>query len=367
MDEQTTGLLGFDWDNNIESILGDVQSTPTETNEVNVKPQEVTLSVEEPVNSFEGVEPNQQEETLSVEKDEKVEPVQQESSIYTDVYKDLKDYGILKNVELEEVGNLTAADLEQIYEKDYELEVQKRIKEWSASQDKDFQDFINFKLNGGNSRDFINHISNDENYLPEGNIEDERFQDEIIRFQLAYREGWDDEEVEERLEQLTNNGKKAYTASKYYQRIEQERQLDRERLLEEQERKKYQALQQENEFKNNVSQVLQTSSDINGYKIANKEKQGIYDFITKRNIKVSDTQAVTGFQKKLAETLQDNRKVVLLAKMLMNDFNFKDFEKQVETKVTKQVKSNLENRSGLKSNSSSGSSTNRLNLSSIFN
>ena len=42
MDEQTTGLLGFDWDNNIEYNLGDVQSTPTETNEVNVKPQEVT-------------------------------------------------------------------------------------------------------------------------------------------------------------------------------------------------------------------------------------------------------------------------------------------------------------------------------------
>ena len=355
MNEQTNGLLGFDWDENVESVLSEVQSEETPLNEGVTVPEEVKLSVEQEDN------PELQQEEKP---EQKVEPV---NSIYTDVYKDLKDYGIIKNVELEDVGNLTAADLEEIYQKDYELEVEKRIKEWSSTQDKDFQDFVRFKLNGGNTRDFLNHVSSTEDYLPEGNIEDENFQDDIIRYQLAYREGWDAEEVEERLEQLTNNGKKAHTAAKYYQRIEQEKELERERLLEEQERKKYQAIQQENEFKNNVSQVLQASSDINGYKIANKEKQGIYDFITKRSIRVNDTQAVTGFQKKLAEALQDNKKVVLLAKMLMNDFNFKDFEKQVETKVTKQVKSNLENRTGLKSNSSSGSSTNRLNLSSIFN
>lgn len=357
MNEQTNGLLGFDWDENVESVLSEVQSEETPLNDGITMPEEVILSVEQENTP----EP---EVTQEVEPEQKVEPV---NSIYTDVYKDLKDYGIIKNVELEDVGNLSAADLEEIYQKDYELEVEKRIKEWSSTQDKDFQDFIRFKLNGGNTRDFLNHVSSNEDYLPEGNIEDENFQDDIIRYQLAYREGWDAEEVEERLEQLTNNGKKANTAAKYYQRIEQEKELERERLLEEQERKKYQAIQQENEFKNNVSQVLQASSDINGYKIANKEKQGIYDFITKRSIRVNDTQAVTGFQKKLAEALQDNKKVVLLAKMLMNDFNFKDFEKQVETKVTKQVKSNLENRTGLKSNSSSGSSTNRLNLSSIFN
>lgn len=357
MNEQTNGLLGFDWDENVESVLSDVQSEETPLSDGVTMPEEVTLSVEQENTP----EP---EVTQEGEPEQKVEPV---NSIYTDVYKDLKDYGIIKNVELEDVGNLSAADLEEIYQKDYELEVEKRIKEWSSTQDKDFQDFIRFKLNGGNTRDFLNHVSSNEDYLPEGNIEDENFQDDIIRYQLAYREGWDAEEVEERLEQLTNNGKKANTAAKYYQRIEQEKELERERLLEEQERRKYQAIQQENEFKNNVSQVLQASSDINGYKIANKEKQGIYDFITKRSIRVNDTQAVTGFQKKLAEALQDNKKVVLLAKMLMNDFNFKDFEKQVETKVTKQVKSNLENRTGLKSNSSSGSSTNRLNLSSIFN
>lgn len=358
MNEQTNGLLGFDWDENVESVLSEVQSEETPLSDGVTMPEEVKLSVEE--DNTPEPEVTQQE----VEPEQKVEPV---NSIYTDVYKDLKDYGIIKNVELEDVGNLSAADLEEIYQKDYELEVEKRLKEWSSTQDKDFQDFIRFKLNGGNTRDFLNHVSSTEDYLPEGNIEDENFQDDIIRYQLAYREGWDAEEVEERLEQLTNNGKKANTAAKYYQRIEQEKELERERLLEEQERRKYQAIQQENEFKNNVSQVLQASSDINGYKIANKEKQGIYDFITKRSIRVNDTQAVTGFQKKLAEALQDNKKVVLLAKMLMNDFNFKDFEKQVETKVTKQVKSNLENRTGLKSNSSSGSSTNRLNLSSIFN
>jgi len=365
MEEQTNGLIDFSWDDNLESIIGSAtEEAPLEENPQ--QQEEVRLSVEEDLtkNSFEGMEPNPQPQ--AEKKEEEPTPIPT-TSIYTDVYKDLKDYGIIKNVELENVGDLTAADLEEIYEKDYELEVDKRIREWSESQDKDFKDFIQFKLNGGKTRDFINHVTSPDNYLPEGDINDEDFQDEIIRYQLSQREDWDAEEVEERLEQLTNNGKKAQTAAKYYNRIEQEKQLERERLLEEQQRRKFQAIQQENEFKNNVSQVLQTSSDINGYKIANKEKQGIYDFITKRNIKVNDTQAVTGFQKKLAETLQDNRKVVLLAKMLMNDFNFKDFEKQVETKVTKQVKSNLENRTGLKSNSSSGSSTNRLNLSDIFN
>lgn len=368
MEQETQSLLDFSWDENVEAIMGN-EVQPSEEG-VLEQFQEIKLSVEEEDEKTQQKEeapkkdaqPKQVE--LKVEKEPDFTPQEEgNNSIYYDVYKDLKDYGILKNVELnEDIKDLTADQLAQLYDEDYNLEVQKRLEEF-ANEDPELKDLIRFRMAGGSVRDFVSHAQT-EPVVPEGDINDEEFQDNIIRYQLA-REGWDADEIEDRLEHLTKNGKKESTAKKYASRLQEERDLERERLLEEQERRKFNQIQQENNFKNEVSAILQQNNEINGYKIANKEKQGIYDFITRRNIKVNENQAVTGFQKKLAETLQDNKKVVLLAKMLMNDFNFKDFEKQVETQVTKKVKSNLENRKGLKS-TSFGSSTKSLNLSDIF-
>ena len=68
---------------------------------------------------------------------------------------------------------------------------------------------------------------------------------------------------------------------------------------------------------------------------------------------------------KLNKVFKEPSKLVLLAKILKSDFDFKDFKKKVETETTNKVKSNLENRKGLVK-SSVGSSTDKINLAEIF-
>lgn len=289
----------------------------------------------------------------------------EETTIYDDVYKDLKEYGILKHVNIEENEKLTPERLEELYQQDYETEVTNRINDWAnKSLDEDAQAFVKFKLNGGNTRDFLD-VYLKESELPEGNIEDEDFQDEVIRYQLR-QEDYDHDEIEDMLENLTNSGRKKQRAEKYYKRIEANLNKEKEQILLRQEQERKLAIEKENKYTEDVKKILTESKDLGGLKVTDKEKVDLFNFLTKRSVKVNDSYSVTGFQKKLADTINDKGKLVLLAKLLHSDFNFDSLKKQVETATTRKVRSNLENRKGLEI-SGVGSSTNKgINLSEIF-
>ena len=344
---ETNSLTNFNWDENINTseIFGEDSFG---------EPEEVTEEVEEEV------ENEEVEEDIS----EEIKNKTLETTIYDDVYKDLKDYGILKHVNIEEDEQLTPERLQELYEQDYDEEVNARINNWANNElDEEAKAFIKFKRSGGKTKDFLQVYSNTSD-LPEGDIEDENFQDEIIRYQLR-KEDYDHDEIEDVLETLTNNGKKKQRASRYYEKIEKQIEAEREELLNKQEEAKKQAILQEQSFRNGIKETLTSNKSINGFKIADKEKNQLFDFLTKKSIKVNNNYSVTPFQKKLSEVFQDTNKLVVLAKILNSDFDFKDFKKQVETETTRKVKSNLENRKGLV-NSSVGSSTKGLNLSDIF-
>ena len=168
------------------------------------------------------------------------------------------------------------------------------------------------------------------------------------------------------LENLTNSGRKKQRAEKYYKRIEANLNKEKEQILLRQEQERKLAIEKENKYTEDVKKILTESKDLGGLKVTDKEKVDLFNFLTKRSVKVNDSYSVTGFQKKLADTINDKGKLVLLAKLLHSDFNFDSLKKQVETATTRKVRSNLENRKGLEI-SGVGSSTNKgINLSEIF-
>lgn len=373
-EQENNPLLDFSWDSDIN--LNDVLSEE-ETEDV-IEQENVQEEVEEETSDNdidkrdEIKKPNKDKEEEELEefdfnnnkKEPKKNKPKENTSIYDDVYKDLKSYGVLKHVNIEEDESLTPERLEELYQQDYEAEVNERINNWANKElDEEAQAFIKFKMNGGSTKDFLDFYGKDEG-LPEGDIDDEDFQDEIIRYQLK-QEDYDHEEIEDVLETLTNNGRKKQRAERYYNRIEQQKAKERQELLSRQEQERKRAIEQDTMFKNDVKKILTDNKEIGGLKVTDKEKGEIFNFLTKKDVKVNDSYSITGFQKKLAETFKDTNKLVLLAKILNSDFNFDSFKRQVETATTKKVKSNLENRKGLNYNSV-GSSMKSVNLSEIF-
>lgn len=307
---------------------------------------------------------NSKEKVKDFEKEDSSDNI--ETSIYTDVFKDLKQYGILKHVDIEEGENLDAKQLSKLYEEEYNTEVSNRINAWASQElDEEAQQFIIFKRNGGNTRDFLNKLKEINNTgFSDGDISDEDYQDEIIRKQLK-EDDWDDDEIEERLESLTNNGKKESVAKKYYERFQKLKSKEIEKIVEEQEEAKRKLKQAQTEFKEELQSTLDSNEELLGFKMTKKDKETIFKSLTERTVRDEDNSLVTPFKQKLDGVFKDPKKLIILTKLLNNDFDMSDFKKSVITQETRKFKSHLENRKGLK-NSSFGSSTGEINLSKLF-
>ena len=351
-------LLEFNWENGTEDFFG-IKEDKTDVLE-SVKKEETT---EEETEEKEG----KKKETEVEEKDEdffelnpqKVVEKETDSTVYGDLYKDLKEQGIFKHVEIQEDDDIDVDKFLEIQEEEYEAEVSERLKSWATEElDEDARAFIKFKREGGNTQDFFSAYKKDES-IPVGDIEDEDYQDDVIRYQLR-KEGWDREEIEDRLSFLTDSGKKQKVAEKYNEKIIEEENKNKQLILKQAEENRKASLQQEEDFRVNVKEALDTT------KASVQDKNKTYNFLTKKDYKISDTKAITGFQKKLSEVFQDTNKLILLARLLEKDFDMTGFEKQVIDKETKKIKTNLEQRKGIRS-FDSGSSSKGSSLAELFN
>ena len=371
------GLMDFNWDEGgADSFFGlnefgDENKTPA---------QQATPAQADGLEETEDTDkPESEDKTKSKKKDEeeKVSFFEEEAdenkskektstadgSIYEDVYKDLKEAGIFKHVELEEGEELDADRFYELQQEEYDKEVEERLSTWATKDlDEDAQAFIKFKLQGGNTSEFFKTYQNTSE-ITLGDIEDEDYQDSLIRYQLQ-KEGWDRDEIEDRLEFLTESNKKPKFAEKYHNRLVQEQEKEKQALVKQAEEQKARARQQEEQFRTSIKETLDTNKDINGIKFSDKDKNGLINFLTKKE-KLEDGRVVTGFQRKLSESFSDPKKIALLAKILNDDFDFSSFEKSAITKKTKEIKRNIEQRQSMRP-SGSGSSSGANSLASLF-
>ena len=370
-------LLNFNWDEGgADSFFGlnefgDENKTPAQ--------QATPAQADELEETEDTDKPESEDKTKSKKKDEeeKVSFFEEEAdedkskektstadgSIYEDVYKDLKEAGIFKHVELEDGEELDADRLYELQQEEIEAEVTSRLDAWASQElDEDAKAFIKFKIQGGDTSEFFKtYQSTSEITL--GDIEDEDYQDSLIRYQLQ-KEGWDRDEIEDRLEFLTESNKKSKFAEKYHDRLVQEQEKEKQALVKQAEEQKARARQQEEQFKTSIKETLDTNKEINGIKFSDKDKNGLINFLTKKE-KLEDGRVITGFQRKLSESFSDPKKIALLAKILNDDFDFSSFEKSAITKKTKEIKRNIEQRQSMRP-SGSGSSSGANSLASLF-
>lgn len=371
------GLMDFNWDEGgADSFFGlnefgDENKTPAQ--------QATPAQADELEETEDTDKPESGDKTKSKKKDEeeKVSFFEEEAdedkskektstadgSIYEDVYKDLKEAGIFKHVELEDGEELDADRLYELQQEEIEAEVTSRLDAWASQElDEDAKAFIKFKIQGGDTSEFFKtYQSTSEITL--GDIEDEDYQDNLIRYQLQ-KEGWDKDEIEDRLEFLTESNKKSKFAERYHDRLIKEQEKEKQALVKQAEEQKIRAKQQEEQFRVSIKDTLDTNKEINGIKFTDKDKNNLINFLTKKE-KLEDGRVITGFQKKLSESFNDPKKIALLAKILNDDFDFSSFEKSAITKKTKEIKRNIEQRQSMRP-TGSGSSSGANSLASLF-
>lgn len=362
------GLMDFNWDESGADSFFGLNEFGEEPKPIEEKtPKSVVQTT--PPTTTETIEPSkeevekQEESSFFEEEDETKKESTTDNTFYEDVYKDLKEAGIFKHVELEDGEELDADRLYELQQEEIEAEVTSRLDAWASQElDEDAKAFIKFKIQGGDTSEFFKTYQNTSE-ITLGDIEDEDYQDNLIRYQLQ-KEGWDKDEIEDRLEFLTESNKKSKFAERYHDRLIKEQEKEKQALVKQAEEQKIKAKQQEEQFRASIKDTLDTNKEINGIKFTDKDKSNLINFVTKRE-KLEDGRVITGFQRKLSESFNDPKKIALLAKILNDDFDFSSFEKSAITKKTKEIKRNIEQRQSMRP-TGSGSSSGANSLASLF-
>ena len=362
------GLMDFNWDESGADSFFGLNEFGEEPKPIEEKtPKSVVQTT--PPTTTETIEPSkeevekQEESSFFEEEDETKKESTTDNAFYEDVYKDLKEAGIFKHVELEDGEELDADRLYELQQEEIEAEVTSRLDAWASQElDEDAKAFIKFKIQGGDTSEFFKTYQNTSE-ITLGDIEDEDYQDNLIRYQLQ-KEGWDKDEIEDRLEFLTESNKKSKFAERYHDRLIKEQEKEKQALVKQAEEQKIRAKQQEEQFRVSIKDTLDTNKEINGIKFTDKDKGNLINFLTKKE-KLEDGRVITGFQKKLSESFNDPKKIALLAKILNDDFDFSSFEKSAITKKTKEIKRNIEQRQSMRP-TGSGSSSGANSLASLF-
>jgi hypothetical protein len=362
------GLMDFNWDESgADSFFGlnEFGEEPKPIEEKTPKPvvQTTPPPVTETIESDKEEVEKQEELSFFEEEDKTKKESTTDNTFYEDVYKDLKEAGIFKHVELEDGEELDADRLFELQQEEIEAEVTSRLDAWASQElDEDAKAFIKFKIQGGDTSEFFKTYQNTSE-ITLGDIEDEDYQDNLIRYQLQ-KEGWDKDEIEDRLEFLTESNKKSKFAERYHDRLIKEQEKEKQALVKQAEEQKIRAKQQEEQFRVSIKDTLDTNKEINGIKFTDKDKGNLINFLTKKE-KLEDGRVITGFQRKLSESFNDPKKIALLAKILNDDFDFSSFEKSAITKKTKEIKRNIEQRQSMRP-TGSGSSSGANSLASLF-
>lgn len=346
-------LLNFSWDS---EDFKDLEGLPNQKNpfEDVSEEEEIIEEKEEEETTEEGEEEQEEKEVKDNTPNPFSDDVQEEvnttisktkdSSYWKDVYEDFKNSNLLRNVELEEGEEIDADKLFELQEEDYEQEVNKRLVSWAQDElDEDAKAFISFKKNGGKTSEFFSYLENRGDVVEDGDMEDENFQEKVVREQLK-NEDWTQEEIDERVIYLKDSDKLEDFSKRYKKRLDEKLSKDEKKLQAQLEQRKAQDLENQKQYIDSIKDTLGKTTEVNGFKIPEKSKRKILDYITKPTYKMQGGNKITEMQKAISESFKDPEKLILLANLYMNDFDLSSFERDIKTKQTTKFKKQLEKR-----------------------
>lgn len=343
-DEETTEV---DFFGEVEKSVNSSKEEPekeVETEKVKEEEKKVEeISDEEDDEAFKDLETFEDEDSKeSLQEDDGTS--ENSTANIRDSIKHLVDIGLLELDEDEELpknidNDYLSSKIENTIEKKFEESIQDLPEE--------VKNIIKYVHNGGNLTDIISKVSESSNIDENIDMSEEANQEKVLKF-LLKQDGEDDEVIEANIEFLKDSGKLASISQRRYNKWKENKEKEAQNLVEQQKRQRAIAKENQIKFKRDISEYLNEVEEIKGLSISKREAKELPDYISDTTIKLEDGRQITPFYKDLFEALRDKDKLVAIAKLVKNDFDFSDIKKNIVTKQTKNLKEDLqrqENRS----------------------
>lgn len=256
-------------------------------------------------------------------------------------------------------------DIPDLLDREVEARVEETMETFFGEMDDDAVAFLKFKQSGGNTAEFFKAYAQ-YNATPTGTIDDESYQEQIVRHGLA-NEGKDSEEIDDYVEHLKETAKLKKHAEKYEVRINKANEIEKQKILKQQEATDKKNREQRNVLSENLKTKLEEVDSIGDFTFNKKDKRTLHTYMTKARVRVGKNEYVTQMQSDLSKAFQDPEKILIIAKLLSNDFDVSDIKRDTETKVTRKTKDKIERKSNKMQGSSSTVKKGRKALYEYFN
>ena len=314
-----------------EEKPGEVELTKeSEGSEEKTKSEDVVTEDPFAELSGEALEDTEEDVVKSVEKTS--------ATSYKDLYTSLKSSGILA---VEEEEDETTEVTQDLLAERIEQSIEKRFEESIKGLPGELKNIIKFVSNGGNFYDIISNYTEGAALEPDVDMTDEANQEKVLRAILE-EEGKDDELIDSQIEFYKDSGKLANIANKYFDKWKKDREKEVEAQVEQQKLAKQQAAQNQRTFKKELTTFISESESVKGLSINKKDAEELPDYISNTTVKLQDGRQITPFYRDLFEAFKDKEKVVILAKLVKNGFDFGDIKKEVSTRQAREIKNELQ-------------------------
>lgn len=260
----------------------------------------------------------------------KQEPVEED---YAKVlYEDWKNAGLIKHLEFEDGVDITQESLKELIEADRAEDVKLQMEAYLQGLDPKVQLLLEYAKKGGKIDEFFKRSTPE--FKLDGDIKNEKYQNDLIRYYEKTVLGSSDEEIDEVITLLDTGGRKELVASKYQKVLQKKYEDDQRELLRQQEEEYNEAIRNEQKFINNINEELKKDT-IHGIKLTNKDRADLEPYITQRNVALEGSDIrMTQFQYELQEALRDPSKLIFIAQLIRDDFKLDKLVKNYTTDRT---------------------------------
>lgn len=337
-----------------------IEETKKDTSEKE-KPEE-----EEEVNLFGDFD---EEENKEVPKEETRKEEVESSTSSSDSLKTLEFLKIsgaleVSEEDLEEFKSLDEEDQKQVVKDYFEEAVENRFTESIKELPESVKNIVKYAVNGGNITNLLNNMfKNRANGVSEDiDIEEESSQITVVKQKLIEEE-YDEDYITSQIEYLKDSGKLKVTASKYFEKYKADKLANESKEVERLEEERKLNKQRQIDFRKDLAQYVSSNEDIKGFRLSKKDVAEIPEYISAQSIKLQNGTVTSPFYKDFLEAMKDKDKLVVMATLLRNNFDFTSLQKSIGTKVTKTLKENLQNQKAtqsIKSNAGSSQTPKRL-------
>jgi len=202
--------------------------------------------------------------------------------------------------------------------------------------------FMKFITSGGKPNDFLN-LWKEAADAPEVDLATVEGQNQMIRFYSENFTELDKKDIDDQLDFFEEGGKKKAYAEKYAEKVKEYYKVKKQELVSNQE-KTVKALElKRKETAIIIVDKLQEIEKIGNYSITKDDKKKLGGDITKASVKIGANKFITPVQAKLGEIFRDAdpTRLILLAKIVLSDFDTSDVEAKAATKVGRTVKKKI--------------------------